>query len=107
MMAFKKACVRVKKEYLDDKYGEQQLYLEMLICHPDFQNRGAGTMLSQWGLDKAKAENLNMTLFASEKGRRLYTKLGFKTVCTFRVQLDGEEEYLELPAMALEAKDMT
>jgi hypothetical protein len=34
-------------------------------------------------------------------GLRLYKKLGFREVGTFRVQSEGDREYLEMPALAL------
>ncbi|MCJ1399663.1 hypothetical protein MMC11_002865 [Xylographa trunciseda] len=102
MMAFREAMHRAKKELFDQKYGEKQLYLGMLACHPDYQRRGAGTALCQWGLDKAKAEDLTVSLFASPMGARLYSKLGFKDVASFRTQVVGEDEYLVTPGMVLE-----
>ena len=103
MKAFRAAVGRAKTEFFDSKYGEEQLYLGMLACHPDYQRRGAGEMLCRWGLDKAKAEHLAVTLFASPMGVRLYRRLGFRDVGSFRTQVVGEEEYLDMPGMVLEA----
>lgn len=103
MKAFRAAVGRAKMEFFDSKYGEEQLYLGMLACHPDYQRRGAGEMLCRWGLDKAEAEHLTVTLFASPMGARLYGKLGFKDVGRFRTQVVGEQEYVDMPGMVLEA----
>ncbi|MCJ1387862.1 hypothetical protein MMC18_000705 [Xylographa bjoerkii] len=103
MIALSECADRAKGKLFDKKYGEKQLYLGMLACHPDYQKRGAGNALCQWGLATAKAEDLTITLFASPAGIRLYTKLGFKLVGSFRTQVDGEDEYLDSPAMVLEA----
>lgn len=102
MTAFRGAIGRAKKEWFDDKYGEKQLYLSMLACHPDYQKRGAGEMLCRWGVEKGKAEGLTVTLFASPMGWQLYRRIGFKDVGTFRTQVVGEDEYLDTPGMALE-----
>lgn len=103
MVAFREAVGRAKREMFDEKYGEAQLYLGMLACHPDYQRRGAGEMLCKWGLEKGKAENLTLTLYASPMGSRLYSRLGFEEVGIFRTQVEGEEEYLDTPGMAVES----
>lgn len=41
------------------------------------------------------------TVFASPMGLALYQRLGFREVGRFRVQLEGEGEFLEIPALAL------
>lgn len=102
MAAYRADLNKAKKTLFDDKYGDTQLYLGMLACHPDYQRRGGGKMLVTWGLDKAKAEGLDLTLFGSPMGSRLYRKLGFKDVGGFRTQVEGEDEYLDSLAMALE-----
>ncbi len=55
--------------------------------------------LCRWGLDKAREEGLAVTLFASGMGKVLYEKLGFKQVGVAHVQVDGEEEEINIPAM--------
>jgi ribosomal protein S18 acetylase RimI-like enzyme len=104
MVAFREAIGRAKRVYFDENYGEEQLYLGMLACHPDYQKRGAGEMLCRWGLDKGKADGLNLTLFASPMGSRLYRRLGFEEIGSFRTQVVGEDEFLDIPGMVLEAK---
>ncbi|MCJ1404944.1 hypothetical protein MMC11_008170 [Xylographa trunciseda] len=101
MTAFRESIGRAKREMFDGPYGESQLYLGMLACHPDYQKRGAGRMLCQWGLDKAKTEGLTITLYASPMGARLYRSLGFQNVGSFRTQVEGEEEFLDTPGMVL------
>ncbi len=41
------------------------------------------------------------TVFASPMGLALYRRLGFCEVGRFRVQLEGEGEFLEIPALVL------
>lgn len=101
MTAFREAIDAVKAEMFDNRYGEKQLYLGMLACHPDYQGRGAGKILCIWGLSKAKAEDLVLTLFAAPTGRRLYRRLGFRDAGTFHTQVQGEDEYLDTPGMIL------
>jgi len=78
--------------------------LKILLCHPDYQRRGAGTALTRWGIKQAARLGLCTTVFASPMGLNLYKKLGFKEIDRFRVQLEGDAEYLEIPALVLKPK---
>lgn len=55
-------------------------YLSVLAVHPQRQRQGIGRSLVQWGLEKARQEELPVGLEASVKGTSLYEKLGFRTV---------------------------
>jgi hypothetical protein len=44
---------------------------------------------------------VHTTVFASPMGLSLYKRLGFREVGRFRVQLEGEGEFVEIPALAL------
>ena len=91
----------------DDKYGaDKYIYLSLLNTHPEYQGQGAGQALCQWGLDKAKMEGWSVTLFSSPMGKRLYAKLGFRDVGSFRTQVEGEAEWLDTPAMVLEGSSL-
>jgi len=78
--------------------------LKILLCHPDYQRRGAGRALTEWGINEAARRGLCTTVFASPMGLKLYQKLGFREIGRFRVQLDGDEEYLDIPALVLKPK---
>ena len=91
----------------DDKYGaDNHIYLSLLNTHPDYQDLGAGKALCQWGLEKAKREAWTVTLFSSPMGKRLYAKLGFREVGSFRTQVEGEAEWLDISAMVLEESSL-
>nr|XP_036574459.1 GNAT family [Colletotrichum truncatum]KAF6780894.1 GNAT family [Colletotrichum truncatum] len=102
MKAYRAAMSKAKAQWFDEKYGDQQLYLSMLACHPSYQRRGAGELLCQWGFEKAEKQNLTLTLLGSPMGTRLYNRLGFTEVAKFRTQVDGEEEYFDTSVMVLE-----
>lgn len=97
---------KAKQHFFEHPYGQHNLYLSILACHPSYQRRGIGRQLVRWGLEKAKLENLDMTVFGSPMGSLLYRSVGFREVGKFRVQVDGEEEYLDTLAMVLENKDI-
>lgn len=103
MSVYRADVARAKKTLFDRPYNSKHYYLGLLATHPDYQGHGIGTKLVMWGLEKAKREEWNVTLFPSPMGRRVYAKLGFKDVGGFRTQVDGDEEYLDTPGIALEA----
>ncbi|KAM7183033.1 acyl-CoA N-acyltransferase [Rhypophila sp. PSN 637] len=76
------------------KWGEEQVNLSTLVVHPDFCLRRGGTMLG-WPV----------TLCASPMGRFLYEYLGFQTIATEVVQVEGEEETLGSTVTVLPAKE--
>ncbi|KAF2749343.1 acyl-CoA N-acyltransferase [Sporormia fimetaria CBS 119925] len=53
-------------------------FLNILVTHPDHHRRGAGAMLVKWGTDRADKAHLPAFLEASEEGKPLYAKMGFK-----------------------------
>ncbi|KAK4176191.1 acyl-CoA N-acyltransferase [Triangularia setosa] len=101
MDAFKSACVEYKASFFDAKYKRGHVMLRILLCHPDYQRQGAGRALTEWGIQEARRLGLYTTVFASPMGLRLYTKLGFTEIGRFRVEVEGDEEHLEIPALVL------
>ena len=51
-----------------------------LDTHPDYQRRGIGSMLVQWGVDKSNESGIPAYLESTEIGSPLYMKFGFKEV---------------------------
>ncbi|KAJ5219709.1 hypothetical protein N7468_008913 [Penicillium chermesinum] len=51
--------------------------LDAVATHPDYQRRGAGAMLLQWGCDMADEMRLSAYVDASKEGAGLYAKFGF------------------------------
>ncbi|KAK3680897.1 acyl-CoA N-acyltransferase [Podospora appendiculata] len=103
MDAFRDACAASKASFFDARYRCGHMFLKILLCHPDYQRRGAGRALTNWGIEAAQRLGLNTTVFASPMGYKLYRKLGFKPIGKFRVQLEGEEAFLVIPALVLRA----
>ena len=58
--------------------SKQYLILNTLATHPDHHRKGAGTILLQWGLQKADELNLEMYLDSTTIARPLYEKHGFE-----------------------------
>lgn len=55
-------------------------FLHVLTTHPDHHRRGAGTLLMKYFLAQVDQEQLEAYLEASEAGRPLYARCGFKPV---------------------------
>lgn len=60
----------------------ERWHMQMLAVRPSMQCKGAGYMLSKWGIDRAEEEGngVAVTCEASVKGFRVYKKLGFEQV---------------------------
>ncbi|TFB02742.1 hypothetical protein CCMA1212_005381 [Trichoderma ghanense] len=73
-------------EACDAFFGEMD-HLKLLHTDPDHQRRGAGGMSLQWGTAEADRLGLVSYLEASEEGRPLYERYGFKEVGRIVVDL--------------------
>ncbi|KAK5635988.1 hypothetical protein RRF57_011700 [Xylaria bambusicola] len=71
----------------------------LLGTHLDYRRLGAASMLLKWGQEKAKVEEVVMTLFASPMGYPLYSKVGFTEVDKIHIQVEGDDASVEHLAM--------
>ncbi|KAL4932398.1 GNAT family N-acetyltransferase [Aspergillus undulatus] len=53
------------------------MILDTLATHPDYQRRGAGSMLLQWGCGLADEDSVALYVDASKAGASLYQRFGF------------------------------
>jgi GNAT superfamily N-acetyltransferase len=51
-------------------------YREALGVHPEYQNRGLGRKLVQWGLDQAEREGVSASVIAADGKERFYELCG-------------------------------
>jgi ribosomal protein S18 acetylase RimI-like enzyme len=65
-------------------------HLATLAVSPQFQRRGIGLMLLNFGLEIASREGVPVTLEASLTGQFLYTKAGFQIIERSRIRDDLE-----------------
>jgi GNAT superfamily N-acetyltransferase len=81
--------------HMRDTYAHQDYdyVLRFLATDPEFQRRGLGGMLLRQGIERADAEGRRIYLEATEAGRPLYEKLGWKDIDLVSVDLRkwGEE----------------
>ncbi|TQV89936.1 hypothetical protein V2A60_002529 [Cordyceps javanica] len=99
MAAFSSVLQLAKKSYFDSTYQSQQLHLRVLATHPDFQRKGAGSALCNWGIEWAKQRHVPVTLFSSPMGQQLYSSLGFTKIGAVTVRVEGEQEELSIGVM--------
>jgi GNAT superfamily N-acetyltransferase len=66
-------------------------YLKILAVHPEFQGRGIGTALLDWGLNHARERGEKVYLEATPSGEKLYLKKGFQKVGDLTVGREGEQ----------------
>ncbi|KAF2140462.1 uncharacterized protein K452DRAFT_359538 [Aplosporella prunicola CBS 121167] len=60
--------------------GRPHCLCAILAVDPAYQRRGAGTLLLRWGLEEARKRGLPAYLEATEEGKELYLKEGFRDV---------------------------
>jgi allophanate hydrolase len=65
------------------------LGLTLIGTHPDFQGQGAGTMLTEWGLEKARSENIPVYLDSTVVASSLFRRLGFVALDGISMTLPG------------------
>lgn len=88
----------VQKQYWESMYPDN-FHLELLCTHPDYRRRGAGTMLTSWGLKAADLEGADAGVESSPMGFPLYQSLGFTLLEERIVKVDGDDADLAVRVM--------
>ena len=63
--------------------GRPHFYMSMLMVLPDYQGRGIGKRLLEWGLEQADEMGMEVWIDATDVGLPLYKKLGWEPVAEF------------------------
>jgi predicted GNAT family N-acyltransferase len=82
-------------------YSFKHTVLALLVTDSQHRQRGAGSLLVQWGIEQSGATGLPCYLQASEQGRRLYEHYGFQEIDTVEYNLsdyglEGVEKMTEM-----------
>jgi len=84
------AANRIRIKLMEDKFKDiekemnarpnftSRWHLNLLATDPEYQRRGIGGKLVQWGIERAQMEGINCALEASTAGKSVYEKYGFK-----------------------------
>jgi GNAT superfamily N-acetyltransferase len=65
-------------------------YLDLCCVDPDFQQRGCGRLLVNWGLDRASQEGVYASVIVSDGSADFYLKSGFDAVVGNAGRAGGE-----------------
>jgi GNAT superfamily N-acetyltransferase len=78
---------RLDKERNEMMEGKKHALMAVLAIDPEFQRGGVGRKLLEWGLDKADKEGVELWIDASQYGKGLYEKMGWKEVGVVEVDV--------------------
>ncbi|CAG9989012.1 unnamed protein product [Clonostachys byssicola] len=80
--AMAQICSKPDSQQFVDGYEKPRYYHGVLDIGVDkgFQGRGVARLLMEWGMNRARTENLPVYLSATPAGKPLYLKLGFRTI---------------------------
>lgn len=73
------ALGRSEKEVFVGEYADRW-YVKLIGVSPKHQRKGIAKKLIGWGMERAVKENVPLTLEASQAGRPVYVRMGFKTI---------------------------
>ncbi|KAF9885571.1 hypothetical protein FE257_012777 [Aspergillus nanangensis] len=83
--------------------GEKKhIYCHTVAVHPEYQGRGVGKHLVQWGLDTAEQLQVPIYLESTVEGVPLYERTGFQTLqegVTFTPEVTQLKEDIQAPLM--------
>ncbi len=88
-------------------YGQDRAWIGGVLTHPDYQRRGYATRLMGVALEYLKKQGVQRVLLdASEQGRPLYEKLGFRPLYNIEVWTGRGSSYLGSRARPLRRSDL-
>lgn len=79
--------------------GTRCRYISGINVSPAYQNLGVGSALVNWGLERARSENVFCWVSSSMAGVPIFGKSGFKEVGRLEVELDDWAEGIKKPIL--------
>lgn len=86
----------IQSEYWRPRYP-QALQLHALYTRSDAWGKGVGTALVEWGFEIARKSRVPV-LVETSSAKRFYEKLGFSPVCSTKIQVEGEDNFVAMDA---------
>ncbi|KAF2148056.1 hypothetical protein K461DRAFT_298156 [Myriangium duriaei CBS 260.36] len=93
------STISIRKKW----YTKPHIQIMLFYTHPDFQRRGAGSMMMNWGCTLADHLYLPLWVEGSTEGRKLYEKFG----CVLREANPDMGDFLEREARPLQIEGGT
>ena len=88
-------------------YGHDRAWIGMVIVHPDHRRKGLGTQITRAAMEYLQQQHVERILLdASEMGRPLYEKLGFRTLYSVEIWEGRASRYLGSRASTLRQADL-
>jgi GNAT superfamily N-acetyltransferase len=93
--AFEAEAKGVDKEHWDLEGRRERWHVQSIVVREEWQGKGIGKILMAEVIARAEGEGVVVGLEASEKGERLYRRVGFELLGRFNINF-GEERMWEL-----------
>lgn len=94
---------KASESWFDDEYGTRQLTLFNVAVHPYHQQKGIGSSLVHWGINSGFTQGVPVVTCCTDASKGFYSKLGFRSTGTQRVQVAGETEFHDIEGMVYDA----
>lgn len=65
--------------------------LNILFTHPEYRGKGVASLVMKWGLEHADERGMESYIEATDLGKPVYEKFGFKVIDTRELRLGKEE----------------
>ncbi|KAF5013333.1 hypothetical protein FDECE_636 [Fusarium decemcellulare] len=95
--AFFTILKQVEDDYWRPRHPEL-LHLQALYTHSEAWGKGVGTTLVGWGLDAAREAQVPVVV-ESTGATKFYENRGFTKVCTKRIQVESESDFVDVDAL--------
>ncbi|KAI1389435.1 uncharacterized protein F4822DRAFT_200111 [Hypoxylon trugodes] len=96
--AFAEQLLMNLKGFVKERMARPHIELEQLVVHPDHRKRGAGKLLTDWGISRADELGLECCVESVPFAAPIYEKLGFGNV-------DGLIPDMSIPEPSAKWKD--
>ncbi|KAH8803534.1 acyl-CoA N-acyltransferase [Xylogone sp. PMI_703] len=73
--------------FSEEEISKTDIGLSFFFVHPDYQNRGIGSMLLKWGIEEANRHHVRLWLTSTPQAVNVYQKKGWEVVNEHEVDL--------------------